>query len=426
MHARPQQPISYHWCSWYYLYHNLSEPILEEYLTGFNALTPQAPMQSIQIDAGYFTAVGDWLEANALWPSGLQGAFDRIREAGYRPGIWIGPFMVGNRSRLFREHPDWILRDHDGKPYGTWEIYGEPKVWGYRDEEYYVLDTSHPEAMAYLKTVFETFHAWGAGLFKTDFMYWGLTDSTKVKRHTPGKTSVEYFRDVLATIRGAIGEESFWLGCIAPFLPFIGFADGMRIGGDVGADWKGGFGPQNMLQETQADQYFNNLWWQNDPDAILVRNFHNHLTDAEVRSLALWQGMLGGVICTSDPLHELSPERQALWRFLAPGDPWTVDLPFFNTEEPLRVAVRQFADPQAWAVLVFNATDEPMTRNFTLTELTGQEALHAFTWGPEGSSAIGKVDALLLTVPPHSAELYYLTSSPTPPPANFTLGGYQG
>ncbi|MHB9110221.1 MAG: glycoside hydrolase family 36 protein [Armatimonadota bacterium] len=423
MRAREQQPISYHWCSWYYLYYNLTEPLLKEYLAGFNAMSPPSGLQTIQIDAGYFPSEGDWLEANERFPNGLQAAFEKIRAAGFRPGIWIGPFMVGNRSRLFREYPDWILRDHDGKPYGTWEVYGEGKIWGYRDEEIYVLDSSHPEAMAYLKTVFETFRAWGAGLYKTDFMVWGLVDSARVRRHTPGKTSVEYFRDVLATIRGAIGEESFWLGCIAPFLPFVGYADAMRIGGDVGADWKGGFGPQNMLQESQADQYFNNVWWQNDPDAILVRDFHNHLTDAEVRSLALWQGILGGVICTSDPLHELSSARQALWRFLAPGEPWRTELPYFNTEETLRVAVRRFDDPQAWAVLIFNATDAPIMRQFPVKELTGEGALYAYQWGPGGTQEIGKLENLLLTVAPHSAELYYLAGAPAPPPEGLTLGG---
>jgi len=423
MHAREPQPISYHWCSWYYLYYVLTEPLLDEYLAGFNAMTPPSGLQSIQIDAGYFASEGDWLETNERFPNGLQATFDKISEAGYRPGIWIGPFMVGNRSRLFREHPDWILRDLDGKPFGTWEVFGEGKVWGYRDEEIYVLDTSHPDTMAYLKTVFETLRAWGAGLFKTDFMYWGLTDSTKVRRHTPGKTSMEYFRDVVSMIRAAIGEESFLLGCVGPFLPYLGYADAMRIGGDVGADWNAGFGPQNMFQESVADQYFNNIWWQNDPDAILVRNFHTHLTDVEVRSLALWQGILGGVICTSDPLHELSPERQALWRFLAPGEPWTAELPYFNTRETLHVAVRRFTDPPAWAVLIFNATDAPIMRQFPVKELTGEEALYAYQWGPEGSAEIGKRDQLLLTVAPHSAELYYLSATPAPPPEGLTLGG---
>ena len=46
--------------------------------------------------------------------------------------------MVGNRSRLFAEHPDWILYDLNGNPVTPWIMDNEPKVWGYQDEEYYV------------------------------------------------------------------------------------------------------------------------------------------------------------------------------------------------------------------------------------------------------------------------------------------------
>ena len=151
-----------------------------------------------------------------------------------------------------------------------------------------------------------------------------------MRRHTPGKTSVEYYRDLLTVIREEIGKESFWLGCGTPFAPSLGYIDGTRIGGDVGDSWKAGFGPMNMLEETRGDQYFNNVWWQNDSDVVMLRDFHIHLDGKEIRSLALWQGILGGVINTSAPLHEIAPDRLALWRFLQPGNlRWTATLPYF-------------------------------------------------------------------------------------------------
>ena len=254
MRARKVTEPAFHWCSWYYLYHTLDQPTLEEYLDGFNRYRDIAPFTHIQIDAGYFPSCGDWLDAVDRFPGGLKLAADTIRQAGYEPGIWIGPFMVGDNSRLYREHPDWMLRSADGGLVCPWIHYNEPKPWGYRDSEYYVLDTSHPEAMAYLKHVFATLREWGYTLFKTDFLLWGLQDSSKVLRHTPGKTSFEYFRDVMTMIRETIGEDARWLGCIAPFMPALGYVDMMRIGGDVGAQWEeGGFGPVNMLQELTAD-----------------------------------------------------------------------------------------------------------------------------------------------------------------------------
>ena len=271
MSARLAAPPAYHWCSWYYCYHNFDTAQLAEYLQGLQEMKDRPDLKYFQIDAGYFPSAGDWLEVNERFPEGLRSAFARIREAGYVPGIWVGAFMVGNRSRLYREHPDWILYDLAGNPIRPWITDNEPKPWGYQDEEYYCLDTSHPDAMAYMRHVFTTLREWGAGMFKTDFMLWGLQDSSRVKRHTPGKTSVEYFREFLQMIRESIGEESYWLGCIAPFIPFVGYADAMRIAGDVGSAWNGEFGPQNMMRCLTGNNYINHNYFQTDPDAVMLR-----------------------------------------------------------------------------------------------------------------------------------------------------------
>ncbi len=48
------------------------------------------PIRYFQIDAGYFPSTGDWLECTERFPLGLQEAFERINQAGYLPGIWVG------------------------------------------------------------------------------------------------------------------------------------------------------------------------------------------------------------------------------------------------------------------------------------------------------------------------------------------------
>ncbi|HUU11420.1 MAG TPA: glycoside hydrolase family 36 protein [Vicinamibacterales bacterium] len=421
MGARTHQPQFYHWCSWYYLYYHMTEQNLAEYLAGFNALRPRVPLQTVQIDAGYFDHCGDWLTTNGRWPSGLQAAFEKIAAAGYRPGIWVAPFMVGCRSRLATEHPEWLLRQSDGALVTLWRHYYEDRVWGIQDEETYVLDSSHPGAMEYLRTVFRTLRRWGATFFKTDFLFWGVHDSATVRRHTPGQTSVEYLRDVLAMIREEIGEESFWLGCIAPFASLVGYVDANRIAGDVSAHWNG---CKNMLEESIGCQHLNNVWFQNDPDAIMLRQHHSHMSDADARSLALWMGMLGGVVDTSDALHELPPERLALWRFLEPGPrQWTARYPFWGRPRPLEVMVREFPERRAWAVLILNPGDAPAMQRLPLDPLVGEKAAWCFTWGPEGHEPLGRCAEVVPELPPHHSVLYYVSKASVPPPAGLTLGG---
>lgn len=420
MGARTHRKPAYHWCSWYYWYHRFSHRLLREYLPAFSSLGPSVPLQAVQIDAGYFPSAGDWLESNELWPDGLGPAFADIADSGYAPGIWIAPFMVGNRSRLYREHPDWVLRDSAGLPVIEWRCYNEPKAWGYADEEYYVLDTSHPEAMNYIRGVFRAFRGQGALLFKTDFMLWGIQDSAKVRRHTPGLTSVQYFCGLLEAIREEIGEESYWIGCIAPFLPFVGYADAMRIGDDVGAEWNGKpFGPENMIRQVSGCSYMNGLLWQNDPDAVLLRDFHIHMNGSELESLALLQAVSGGAIYTSDPLHELPSDRLELFRMLAPGGRSV------RPRQPLlHEGRREIVFTHVWPeegkalIFVFNPSSEPMTEQYDLERLTGEKAWYVRPWKqehePDRSAGSGPIEKLLVKLSARGSRLY-LAALRSPP-----------
>ena len=360
---------AYHWCSWYYYYNNLDLPQLAELLDGLETISP-LPLRYIQIDAGYFPAVGDWLRDFYLFPGGIKQAIELIKSRGHRPGIWIAPYMVGCRSELFCKHPDWVLKKRDGSYLVNAQCFNEPKLWGYQDEEYYVLDTSHPEALEYILSVFRAFRDLGIELFKTDFMLWGMADSRDVLRAMPGKTSVEYYRDFMACIREEIGD-AYWLGCIAPFLPMLGYPNAMRIGGDVGANWQdGGFGPVNMIQELTADNYFNGVYWQNDPDAVMLRDYHIYLKDHEIRSLALLQAVSGGALYTSDTLHKLSADRLELFRFLQPPKKIKqARLPFLGKSEDLIAYHHDMGERHL--IYLFNPTPKDIMAVYALEELAG-------------------------------------------------------
>lgn len=406
MGARTHKPPVFHWCSWYYLYENLDQAILEDYLGAFKK-ERDIHFRYIQIDAGYAPSLGDWLISNYRFPEGIKKAADTIIRAGYVPGIWIGPFMVGDQSMLYRDHPDWVLHDLEDRPVTELTSYNEPKMWGNRDGNYYVLDTSHPEALDYLRKVFCTLREWGFGLFKTDFMVWNMHDTSEVKRYNPNLTSVEILRNTLRVIRESIGEESYLLGCIAPFMPFIGYADGMRIAGDVGAQWDGAYGPVNMIRELAADNYFNHIFWQNDPDSVLLRDFDIHLKSHEIRSLALYQALSGGAVTTSDPIHRIGEDRRELLRFIIPDGKVRPRLPYLGQDRDDVVLVHELK--QGKLLYSLNPTDRPLTVVYRFGEFFDKKEWYVRRYGSEGTE---KSPLFTTVLQPHDSVLLFLTGEP--------------
>ncbi len=406
-------PPRYYFCSWYEFNKKFSEQILSEMLAEIEKMNPKPAIQAIQIDDGYCW-YGDWLMTNDRYPSGMPSVVKNIKAHGYEAGIWIAPFMVSSNSTIFREHPDWLLRDLSGTPILEWD---------HEEEDVYVLDSSHPEAFAYLRRVFKTFRSMGITCYKTDFMDWGLRDSKKVLRYRPGKTSVQYFVDVLNMIHEEIGEESYWLGCIAPYQAMIGYADGMRVSNDVGIEWSD-VNTGNMFREMFASQFFNNVLWQNDPDVLYLRDYSLSLSERERQSIALWDGMLGGTLTTSCRFHTLSDEALRMWRFLRPGDNHqSARLPLWANQDSMLVAVRDYAEWNSKAVLFVNPTERKLERIYALQAIVGMAKGFCFRWLPFQSEAMGEQEHLNIHLEPHESLLIYISPENVPPLPGLGIAG---
>ena len=146
--------------SWYNRYENISESSIREDLSGCAGVLGVGDV--FQIDDGWEENVGDWLEPDReKFPHGLKSLSDEIHARSLRAGLWLAPFAASRKSRLYREHPDWLYR-HDGKPWYC------GCTWG----GFYALDFDHPEVRAYLKKVFaRVLDEWGFDLVKLDFLY---------------------------------------------------------------------------------------------------------------------------------------------------------------------------------------------------------------------------------------------------------------
>jgi alpha-galactosidase len=101
------------WTSWYNYYTSINEDIIMKNLKALH--DEKIQLNIFQIDDGYQHAVGDWLDINDKFPSGLKKVADEISGCGYKPGLWISPFICEKKSYVFKNHPEWLLKDGRGR-----------------------------------------------------------------------------------------------------------------------------------------------------------------------------------------------------------------------------------------------------------------------------------------------------------------------
>ncbi len=413
LEARKDSKTSYHWDSYNEYQHDFSHEKLTELLTSLDTIEPTILLDTILINDGYCIH-GDWLDANDKWPKGMEAAAREIFQRRYRAGILVAPFMVSEESKLFKRHKNWLIRDMEGNPIPEWT---------FPEGKHYALDGSHPDVQRYIQKVFRSFRKMGFTFYKTEFMDWGLKPTVGIDRYDKTKTSVQIFTEVLNIIREEIGAGSFWLTGTAPYAPMIGYVDGMRIASSINCEWTDS-GVGNLLQESYNSQYFNNVFWQNDPDVISLRDVNCELTSTEQQSLAQWIGILGGVVSTSDRFSTLTEKQLETWRLLLPQErPQSATFPYWGKDKTCKVALRRYRSPKAWGLLIFNDTDETVTETFSFSEINEENNIWVFEWDLGESRGLGNLSQMTITLQKHESRLFYLSPGNDVPPEDLSISG---
>ncbi len=344
------------WCSWYNLYAAIDERAILDHLHAAAAFRDErnVPFEVFQIDDGFTPEMGDWLDVKPQFPRGMKALLNDVEKASFTPGLWIAPFLVANRSRLYAEHPDWVVQSPSGGPLVHIKFYGEFR-WHKRSEEYYVLDITHPEAADYIRRVFRTWRGdWGARYFKTDFMNAGMEyGPDKAVWHEPGLSRVEIWRRMAAIIREEIGE-ALWLGSGCPLWASVGLVDAVRIGRDIGVTWHGEYSADSLLRDQLTRNHASGILWQGDPDCVLLRDRFHQLSDEEVRSLILFAGLSGGVLMTSDKLDELRPQRAELFAALLAERELYCEFPSLGASDSAMIVQRATRPDGSFFLNLFN------------------------------------------------------------------------
>lgn len=262
------------WCSWYELKENINE---KNIISNLNKIyDANLNIKYIQIDDGYMKNIGDWLDYdNIKFPNGLSYIIDQIKSKNYKCGIWLAPFLVSRSSNIFKQHPDWILKDRYGKM--VFATFNDTWNGNYT----YSLDLTHPEVKEYIFNTFSYFKKQGFIYFKLDFLCAGML---KGNFYDNSLNRVEVYRNALQLIRKSIGNDAYILGCGAPISASIGLVDFMRISPDTDFCWNPPFISKlfadgvgipcvkYQLRNVISRQFMHKKWWINDSDVVVLSN----------------------------------------------------------------------------------------------------------------------------------------------------------
>ncbi len=306
-------------CTWYYYGLTVS---YEDVKTNLDIMKERKlPFDVFQVDEGWEITLGEW-QPNEKFPVPMKQVAQEIKEAGYRPGIWTSPFIAHETATIWQEHPEWKLCDKEGKPY----------LFPMNDTVYQVLDITNPATYEYFTRLYQKLtYEWGYAYHKLDFTRAAVIYEDADFFDKTVTLAQAYYRAV-AAIREGMGEEAYFLMCGGLYDPIIGLVDAQRTGSDVLSMWSstinknGKTAPYTIKQSVY--RYYMNKWWDNDPDALMIRRneklernlrlTYGLLNDEEVKTSVMNQFMGGGIMCATEPLDKIEDDRLMEYRRILP------------------------------------------------------------------------------------------------------------
>ena len=276
--------------SWYLDYQHISEEKLDRTLSSFD----NGEFDLFQIDDGYETFVGDWMDVDTIkFPNGLGPIVERIHEKGLKAGIWLAPFVCETKSSICRDHRDWLYRTEGKEVFAGCNWSGDP-----------VLDLNNEEVWDYIGECLRYHMDLGFDFFKLDFLY-----AAAITHKAGGRTRAETMRNAMKRLRAMLGDRLI-LGCGVPLSSAFGLVDYCRIGPDVSLYFddiphmrlmhRERISTKVTLQNTIYRSCMDGTVFRCDPDVYLLRRDRILLLPGQRKALTILNHLCGSVYMTSD------------------------------------------------------------------------------------------------------------------------------
>ena len=311
------------WESWYNHYSNINEKLIREDLQKItqtkNIINSYDSTSKIfQIDDGWEKALGDWQIREDRFSNGFSPITKDIESQGYIPGLWIAPFIIDSRSNTAKEHPDWLLKDENGKLVSA----GYNPLWG-KNGTFYCLDLSRDDVISYLDSVIDCLiNKWGFRYIKLDFLYAGMLWGNYNQKTASYKIYSRAIKTLTARNQTKDGSPVAYLGCGAPFELSFTNLPLSRIGCDTSEKWKNpllrflNWNGRNEaylnVKDTLGHALWNNTIFVNDPDVIFIRSENCTLTENQKYLIAGINELFGSQLMYSDDPGNAGEKEQII------------------------------------------------------------------------------------------------------------------
>lgn len=318
--AMPARPLV-GYCSWYRHYGNIDTLKLLHDLEGTTRVLCKIDLSwadpVFQIDDG-FAKVGDWLDYDLQkFPGGPAALAQEAAARGMIAGLWLAPFVCERDSKLYAQHPEWLLRNKRG---------GFVRA-GSNWSGSFALDVRNGEVRDYVAKVLQTVtQEWGFKLLKLDFLY-----AACMEPHD-GLNRGELMADAINLLRTSVPEETRLLLCGVPLVSAFGKCEYCRVGQDVGLDWddkphmrllhEERVSTKLSLANARGRAHLDGKAFRCDPDVLILREDGVSLSKAQREEMLDTDTSTGGVLLTSDDMgswneEQLTRYHEAISRFRA-------------------------------------------------------------------------------------------------------------
>ncbi|MFA6715855.1 MAG: alpha-galactosidase [Victivallaceae bacterium] len=277
------------------------------------------PLDFVQVDGGFCLHLSEWTQVKPEFAPGIKELSGKIRDLGLKFGLWFAPYIQNVNTSVVKQHPEWLLKDADGKPV----ILGASNVG-----RSCLLDYTVPGTEQWLREQLRRFvKDWQVAWIKLDGPNYALYRQGRL--HDRSKTISEMLNRTFEIIREEAGTETLVEGEGMMGLA-LGKVDLHRVQTDNHPKWydhNGGteaYAPRVYGKELLMG-FLHGRWWCNHRENVILRNYPSEFchvrtanpqameqafNEPEFRTQLTAAVMGSGGLLLTDPMRELMRDSE--------------------------------------------------------------------------------------------------------------------